>query len=279
MPRLVLLGTGMPTPDPARRGPATVVEAGGQLLLVDCGAGAVHRMVEAGLDGGRIRRIAVTHLHSDHISGFADLLWAGAIYRWWRTAPAVVGPPGTRQFLTRLIDAFEYDLGVRSLPRECVLPEVTEVDEGWTEERHPFRLTAFRVEHPPLDQAFGYRIDLEAGSVVVSGDTHRSDNLIRHAKGADILVHEVISRVGMEERIAETADEEMRARRRRMLASHTPADELGDIASRSAVRQLVLSHINAIGRPAEELVTAARDGYDGRVTLGADLMELGVGRA
>src|SRR5437868_3166210 len=96
-PRVVLLGTGMPFPDPARRGPAQVVDADGALLWVDCGASALHRSAEAGLDGRRVRAVALTHLHSDHITGLADLLWAGAIYRWWSSPPPVVGPPGTRE--------------------------------------------------------------------------------------------------------------------------------------------------------------------------------------
>ena len=124
-PRLVLLGTGMPFPDPRRRGPAQVVDAGGALMLVDCGASALHRLVEAGLDGRRIRQIAITHLHSDHVTGIADLLWAGAIYRWWESPPPVVGPPGTSDLFTRLIDAFSYDLRVRSFDRLETCPPVS----------------------------------------------------------------------------------------------------------------------------------------------------------
>ena len=270
--RVVLLGTGMPSPDPVRRGPAQVVEAEGGLLLVDCGASALHRMVEAGLDGRRIRQIAFTHLHSDHITGVPDLLWAGAIYRWWTTPPPVVGPPGTREFLTRLIDAFAYDLRVRSFDRDRVLPEVTEFDDGWTREVDPFRLVAFRVEHGRVDQAFGFRIDLSDGSVAISGDTSRSENLMRQAQGVDVLVHEVISRTGVDGRIAQAPDDRTRERLRGMLASHTPADELGRIAANAGARHLILSHINSLGRPGEEMVAEAQRGYDGKVTLGEDLM-------
>ena len=273
MSRLVLLGTGMPVPDPARRGPAQLVESGDDVVLVDCGASALHRLIEAKIDLTRIRRIALTHLHSDHVTGLPDLLWAGGI-RLWKTPPEVVGPPGTRDFLTRLVDAFHYDLRVRRLPRERVLPDVVEVQDGWTEELHEMRLTAFRVEHEPVDQAFGFRIDAEDGAVVISGDTRPSENLIRHARGADLLVHEVISRPGVEELVAAATDDDARTRRREILSYHTPADALGDIATRADARHLVLSHIVPAGRPAEELVFAARRGYDGRVTLGEDLMEL-----
>ena len=112
---------------------------------------------------------------------------------------------------------------------------------------------------------------------MISGDTSPSENLVRHAAGADVLVHEVISGAGMEARIAQATDEHARTRQRAMLASHTPAEELGDIATRAAAHHVVLSHINAAERPAEELVTSAQRGYDGRVTLGEDLMEIEFG--
>ena len=274
MSRVILLGTGAPRPHVARRGPAQIIESGGELVLVDCGASALQRLVDAGLDPTRIRRIALTHLHSDHITGLPDLLWAGAIVGWWEQPPAVIGPPGARDFFARLIDAFHYDLRVRGMARERVLPEVTELEEAWHEELDGFRIEAFRVEHEPVDQAFGFRFDSDGGSAVISGDTRRSENLIRHARGADVLVHEVISRAGMQQRIADAPSEREQARLREILSYHTPADELGDIAQRAGARHLVLSHIVSATRPPEELAADARPGYSGRVTLGDDLMAI-----
>ena len=277
MARVVLLGTGMPHPDPRRRGPSQVVEDAGELMLIDCGASALHRFVEAELDPAKLVRVALTHLHSDHITGIADLLWAGAIYRWWKAPPRFIGPPGTRSFLTRLVDAFSEDTASRGLETSRVLPDVTEVADSWTESAGPFKVTAFAVEHGRVKYAFGYRVDLEHGAVAFSGDTSRCENLVRHAKDVDVLVHEVINRAGQEARIAQQADEHVRSRQRAMLASHTPADELGDIARRAGAGHLVLSHINAIARPEDELVALAQQGYDGRVTLGQDLMSIRVG--
>lgn len=279
MPRIVLLGTGMPVPNPARRGPAQVVEAEGESILIDCGAGTLHRLVEAGVDVRRLRRIALTHLHSDHITGLPDLLWGGALDAWWTRPPGVIGPPGTRDFLTRLVEAFHYDLKVRAYGHGHVLPDVTEVEDAWTADLDPFRLTAFRVDHAPVDQAFGYRLDVDAHSVVVSGDTCRSEKLIRSARGVDVLVHEVISRPGMEAIIAADTDEAKRQLHRQILAYHTPADELGDIATRAQARHLVLSHIVSPKREPNDLVGAASRGYEGRVTLGEDLMSIGLNAA
>ena len=280
-PRVTLLGTGVPLPDPRRRGPAQVIEAGGGLVLVDCGAGALHRLLEAGYALGSISRIALTHLHSDHITGIADLLWAGWITRAWREPPPVIGPPGTREFLAKLFDAFAYDIRVRTLGvghrREALEPAVTEIEDGFRFETGGWRLTAFRVDHAPVDEAFGYRLDTDGGSVVVSGDTRRSENLSRHARGADLLIHEVIWRTGMERRISAAPNEEAKGWSRAILDYHTPAEEVGDVAARAEVVRLVLSHLVLAGGTPDDLVRDVRTTWNGPLTVGEDLMVVGGG--
>ena len=279
--KVTLLGTGMPMPDPRRRGPSQVIDVGGQLVLVDCGAGALHRLLEAGYDGTAIRRIALTHLHSDHITGLADLLWAGWVQRWWEMPPPVAGPPGTAEFVRRLLDAFAYDIQVRTLEggleREGLEPPVEEIEEGWIARGDHWQLEGFRVEHQPVDQAFGFRLDADDGAVVISGDTRRSENLIHHAHRADLLVHEVVWRRGMNELIAQAPDPALRARWQRVLSYHTPADELGEVAASAAVGHLVLSHIILPGGTLEDLVADVRLAFAGRLTVGEDLAAFDVG--
>lgn len=280
--RLTLLGTGMPQPDPRRHGPSQVIDANGDLVLVDCGAGTLHRLMDAGYDGRMIKRIAITHLHSDHITGLADVLWAGWVQRWWQGPPDLVGPPGTAEFVRRLVHAFEYDITVRtaegSLSAETLMPKVVEIDDGRMIEDGSCRLTAFRVDHAPVDQAFGYRVDSDEGSVVVSGDTRRSENLIKYARGTDLLVHEVIWRTGMRRLIDGAPDELQRARLERVLDYHTPADEVGQVAARAGAGHLILSHIVAPGGTPEDLAGDVRRGYDGMLTVGEDLAAFTVDR-
>lgn len=279
--KLTLLGTGMPMPDVRRRGPSQVVETGGQLILVDCGAGALHRLLEAGYDGRPIRRIALTHLHSDHLTGLADLLWAGWTQHWWGPPPPIVGPPGTADFVRRLVDAFAYDIRVRTLEgglrREGLEPPVEEIDEGWVARGDHWQLTGFRVDHQPVDQAFGFRIDTDEGAVVISGDTRRSENLVRHARQADVLVHEVIWRRGMEAYIAQVPDAAQRARRERILDYHTPSDHVGEVAASADVRHLVLSHIILPGGTPEDLAADVRMAFAGPLTVGEDLAAFPLG--
>lgn len=276
-----LLGTGMPAPDPRRRGPSQVLDVDGRLLLVDCGAGALHRFLEAGYSLSAIRQIAITHLHSDHITGLADLLWAGWVGDQWQEPPPVAGPPGTAGFVRRLFDAFAYDIQVRTLEgglrRESLEPRVTEIEDGWTAQGASWRLTGFRVEHQPVDQAFGYRLDAGAGSVVISGDTRRCENLIRYARHADLLIHEVIWRRGMDSLIASTAEPHLRARRQRVLDYHTASDELGEVAARAEVKHLVLSHLILAGGTPADLRTDVRAAFRGSLTVGEDLATFVIG--
>src|SRR5262249_5264785 len=137
------------------------------------------------------------------------------VMRWWERPPHLIGPPGTAQFLQHLMEAFAYDIRVRTsgeaFRRSSLMPEVVEVDEGSIFDTPDWKLTAFRVEHEPVDQAFGYRIDADSASVAISGDTHYSENLVRHARNVDVLIHEVYSRVGMARRRENAATPQARA--------------------------------------------------------------------
>jgi ribonuclease Z len=273
--KLTLLGTGTPGANPRRRGPSQVIESGGELVLIDCGAGVAHRLVEAGYGGRPIRQLAITHLHSDHITGLPDLLWAGWVGRWWDTPPVISGPPGTRHFIEALLDAFSYDIAVRTrtpggegLHREWLVPRVEEVEEGWQTAGSDWRLSAFRVDHVQVDEAFGFRLDNSGSSIVISGDTRRSENLIQHSQGVDILVHEVIQR---DPGAANITDPWLAGRRRAVNAYHTPSDEVGKIARDAAAKQLVLSHLVMRGGGPDALLEDVSKDYSGPITVGEDL--------
>jgi ribonuclease Z len=285
--RLTLLGTGTPIPDIERRGPASLVQVGDERILIDTGAGVLHRLLEAGLPPGRmpdgtrhLDRILITHLHSDHITGLADLLWAGWIMDWWPEPPSIVGPPGTAQFVEGLEAAFGYDLQVRrALDRRnnpWRTPAITEVDDGSTVEGGAARIRAFRVDHHPVDQAFGFRIDGEGGSIGFSGDTRALESLAERCAGVDVLVHEVYSGGSA----GETPGDGSSARRRRGVAAyHTSSYEVGRIAELAGTPHLVLNHMLLWGASPEEVATDAKLGYGGTVTAGRDLLQIDLERA
>ena len=272
---LTLLGTGTPLPDRDRHGPSQIVELDGDVVLIDCGAGTLHRFLESGSNVKAISHILLTHLHSDHVSGLNDFLWAGWVGRWWVGAPPLlIGPPGTTEFVERLLHAFEEDIRLRTeegaVTKADLMPKVVELEDGWSFTRGNWRLVAFAVDHKPVKHAFGFRFELGEQAVVISGDTRMCDNLIKHAQNADLLVHEVAWEEGMKHSIAHSEGAE-RARFERIRSYHTSSIEVGEISAVANVKHLVLSHLMLAGGDPENLIRDVRKSYEGRVTVGDDL--------
>ena len=165
------------------------------------------------------------------------------------------------------------ELGARA--PDCVAPDMEPIlveDEG------DVRVTAVLVRHAPVFPAFAYRFDTPSGSIVLSGDTAPCPNLIRLARNADILVHEVFDdRVDEQEDRGADPDEAWEAARRHhhMVTSHTPLPEVGRIAAEAGVRRLVLTHfIPGDDTLPDEHWIKGVTGFDGEVVVGRDLMEL-----
>lgn len=277
--KLTILGTGSPQANLRRRGPSQVIECGDDAILVDCGAGTLHRLVEAGFETLPLTAIAFTHLHSDHVTGILDVLWNGWIMRRWQTPPVVYGPPGTQHFIDHLIEAMAYDIRVRTGPvnqPDRLVPRVVEVEEDWKLAGKDWQLSAFRVEHLPVDQAFGFRIDQGASSIVISGDTKVSDNLAKHAQNADLLVHEVFWSQGLREAAAAAPDATERARFALLDTYHTPSEDVGKVADKANARHLILSHIIRSRGNQEDFESDIRPDYGGNLTMAEDLMSFEV---
>ena len=269
--RVTLLGTGAPPPALDRFGPSTLVEAGKEKFIFDAGRGAMQRLHQLNIAFADITGIFLTHHHSDHVVGFVDLWLTGWIGRPWgmRTTPLKVwGPAGTKQMIEYLPQAFHVDIRVRSrnYSPEGVKLEADGINEGMVYDRNGVRIFAFEVDHGGEDlPAFGYRINYRGRSVVLSGDTTFNENLIRHAKGAALLVHEVTAATG--------AVAENEAQLKRIRANHTTPDQAGIVFSRVQPQLAVYNHLLLFGgAKADELIPATRANYAGPLIVGEDLM-------
>jgi ribonuclease Z len=273
--RVTLLGTGCPQPDMHRFGASTLVQAGNQTLLIDAGRGALQRLTQARVPWRDVTGVLLTHLHSDHVVGFPDLFLTGGLFAPGRGALHVWGPEGTTDMMSFLTKAFAEDIRVRTVneganPAGMVL-EARDVREGIVFDTDGVRVTAFEVEHGALNAALGYRIDYGGRSVVLSGDTRASENLVRHAAGTDLLIHEVLvpealRRAGVpSDRVAGIA------------ALHTTPEQAGGVFARARPRLAVYSHVCPPEAREEALRDATRRTYDGPVELGEDLMVIDVG--
>jgi ribonuclease Z len=272
--RAILLGTGSPPPNPARRGPATLLSLGAERFLVDAGSGAGVQLVRAGVRPYDWPRVLITHHHSDHVIDLAHLL----ITRWivGQNAPFEIwGPAGTRRQVDKLLDYMQWDIEVRRAHmhrREPPAVSVTEVEEGQILQAGGVTVSAFLVDHGPVRPALGYRFEGGGRSVVVSGDTRPSDNLMRWSQGVDCLIHECceMSKTSWYPDCGWPSIEE---KIRDLASYHTQPDDLGRVAAGAAARKLVVTHMMPGSVPAELAAAAARH-YAGAVTIGEDLLEV-----
>src|SRR6476646_8690053 len=187
--RVILLGSGGgPGPNPQRFGTSTLVVAGTEKLLFDCGRAATIRMAQMGMLLGEVDKLFITHLHSDHIIGIPDLFLTGWASQGRSVPLRVWGPDGTRDMMAHLEKAFAFDIHVRRdvdelFPAEGIKAVATDIREGGVYDESGVKVTAFLVDHGPVTPAFGYRIDYKGHSVALSGDTKPSDNLVKLSRG------------------------------------------------------------------------------------------------
>jgi ribonuclease BN (tRNA processing enzyme) len=277
--RLVLLGTaGGPTPKARSAAPAQAIVAGDRIYLVDCGDGVARQLALAKLPVRNLRALFLTHQHSDHNAGYGPLFLLG-----WTAGLATpvdaYGPPPLTEMTGKLLEAYRYDIELRMADegRPPLAPlvrphELTAGGEIFKDDR--VRVTAALNDHPPIRHSFAYRFDTDDRSIVISGDTRYSENVVALARGADVLVHEVVSRDYWERPGAPQPASVVR----HILASHTDAPDVGRVAAAAGVRTLVLSHYvptEGPGAPTDdEWVAGVRRHFKGKVVVGRDLMEL-----
>jgi ribonuclease Z len=286
--KVVLLGTRSgPTADAQRLGISTLVLAGPEKLVFDCGRALTTGMARLAINPADVTKVFLTHLHSDHIVSLPELVlfpWASQ----GRNVPLQVwGPDGTRSMVKHLLEAFSFDIHIRRDVDEKYSPQgirviANDIREGVVHEANGVKVTAFSVDHGPVKPAFGYRIDYQGHSVVISGDTKPSDSLVKFSQHVDVLIHELgLSK--QDPRLTGPPDElipNLRVTRRqaRTIADHhTDAAEAGQVFERVQPKLAVFSHFpNIVPADALRLV---RQSYAGRVEFGEDLMTIDIGSA
>jgi ribonuclease Z len=287
---VVLCGTGSPLPDASRAEACTAIIAGGEFVLVDIGSGSWRKAVVNNLPAQNLSAILLTHFHSDHIGDLGEALvqsWvAGRNYK-----INVYGPPGVEQVVAGFEQAYSLDTGYRVqhhgeewMPRAAAGAIAQPVRLKSNDaaalvfERNGLKVTAFKVEHNPATPAYGYRFEYRGRIVVVSGDTSRSDNLARHATGADLLIHDVIAK-NLLQMAASNFDQAGNRRRaklaRDIVTYHASPLEAAEIAAQAKVETLVFTHmVPPPNSPQIEqaFLRGVSDVFKGKVVLGTDGM-------
>jgi ribonuclease Z len=271
---LVLLGTGFPLPDPDRAGPSTLIRAGGMDLLFDAGRGVLMRLRGANSGPVQVHTTFLTHLHSDHVTDFNDLVtmqWA------MNLGPAplrVIGPPGTAAFRDDTLAMLQSDIVWRIAHHADLNWEpdvrVNEVTEGVAFEENGVRVIAALTEHPPVRPTIGFRVEHDGRSIVIAGDTLPCEGLDALCAGADVYVQTVLRRPLIEAIPA--------PRLKEILNYHSSTQDAARTAARGGVKTLVFTHMMPAPLPGTEQdwINDAKAHFDGDVILGTDLLSISV---
>jgi ribonuclease Z len=270
---LILLGTGYPFPSAERAGPSCAIVAGERVFIIDAGRGVGMRLAALGNPWQLIRAVFITHLHSDHIDGLPDLF-----HNTWQFGSGkpfeLYGPAGIQKVADGILQFYEADIHIRRDLTEHLSPEGTrinvhEIKEGVVYDANGVRIIAFLVDHHPVKPAFGYRFESGGHSIVISGDTRPDPNLIRHAAGADILVHEAYA--------GSNSSSGLEGQRPWSIRDyHSSAKEAGEVAEKAKVKTLVLTHLIPANAPEKYFLDEAGQAFSGKVIVGRDLMRLDV---
>ena len=271
MIEVTLLGTGSPIPDANRAGPSTLVRAGGQTFLIDCGRGVQQRMTAAGAGANGLAALLLTHLHSDHIADLGDLI----ISRWVTTFTPdqppfpIIGPPGTAEVVDATLKAFSFDIGYRIAHHDDLTSpppvEVHEYTDGVVWDRDGVTITAAPTDHRPVAPTIGFRVEHADASVVLAGDTVPCESLDKLAAGAGALVHTVIRK--------DLIDALPMQRLRDICDYHSSVEEAAATAARAGVGILILTHYVPAIEPGQEdeWRALAASAFDRQIELGDDL--------
>jgi len=277
--KVVLLGTGTPAATPDRSGPATAIVVNDTAYLVDFGPGVVRRASAAAAGTGimalqptRLQIAFVTHLHSDHTVGFADLIFSP--WTLGRRVPLeVYGPRGLKEMSSHLIEAYRVDIDTRTNAdgNQRSFPDgykvnAHEIIAGVVYKDTNVTVTAFATKHAM--ESYGYRFDTPDRSIVISGDTNPTQATVDACRGCDVLIHEVHTSAWLAAR-PEAGGALPGTFRRFSEKYHTTTEQLAEIAQRAKPRLLILYHYNSL--TPEELQSDMMKHYSGQFVIGRDL--------
>jgi len=274
MNKLTLLGTGCPSPSHLRYGPSSLVSYEGTNYLIDAGSGVTQRLSEAGIKPGEIDYFFITHLHSDHIVDLYQLFISG-----WHTGREtkfkVFGPKGLKSHFDKIFEAYKEELDLRKewekRPNvEGLAYEITEINDELKIELGNATIESVKVDHHPVDPAFGYKFILGPKNIIFSGDTRYCKVLEKSSKDADILVHEVF--VGLDYDPVRMSSDTIE----NISDYHTTPEEIGVLASNASVKKLILNHFVPPVFDEDVLVERIAKHFDGEIVVGKDLMQFDI---
>ena len=269
--KVTILGSGTPRVNIDRFSQSILIEHKNDKFLFDAGRGALLRLNQSRILPNEIENIFFTHLHSDHILGFSDILMTGWVYH--RKKPLnIFGPPGTINFVDSTIKSFEEDIKVRSLPPESLNVEnlksnIEIIYDDFTYKKNGLTIETFAVKHEPFTYAFGFKIFNSKYCMVISGDTTYSEQVIEKTKNCDLLIHEIAH--------ASEHTLEKYPKAKGVISYHTDASQVSKIINTVKPRLTILNHVLSLdGSSDEQILNEIKKNTNHKVLIAKDLMTI-----
>ena len=269
--KVTILGSGTPRVNIDRFSQSILIEHKNDKFLFDAGRGALLRLNQSRILPNEIENIFFTHLHSDHILGFSDILMTGWVYH--RQKPLnIFGPPGTINFVDSTIKSFEEDIKVRSLPPESLNVEnlksnIEIIYDDFTYNKNGLTIETFAVKHEPFTYAFGFKIFNSKYCMVISGDTTYSEQVIEKAENCDLLIHEIAH--------ASEHTLEKYPKAKGVISYHTDASQVSKIINTVKPRLTILNHVLSLdGSSDEQILNEIKKNTKHKVLIAKDLMTI-----
>ena len=272
--QLTLLGTGCPSVDYKRFGPANLVSTSQSSILVDCGSGVTQRLKEAKVSSADIDALFLTHLHSDHVVDLYQLIissWHSYRTKAWR----IFGPRGTRKFVKKLMDAWKDErmLRIKYEQRSSIQAfnvKVTEFGEYGKIRIKDLVIEYFTVDHKPVKYAYGFNFFQQKKKLTISGDTKPCENLMKYGQLADVLLHEVF----VESEIYPFSKMRTKKTLHNVKAYHTLSTIVGKVARITRCKKLVLTHFVPTKFNEKKLIDVVTKDFGKKPVIGKDLLKI-----
>jgi len=273
--KIAILGSGNPNPDPEHSGCSIAIIVNEKSYIIDFGPGLVRQASKLSPRyGGTIKALSVenlktaflTHLHSDHTTGYPDLILTPWVEG--RDSPLeVYGPEGIKHMTDHILEAYREDIryrlyGLEPANNQGWRVNAHEIEEGLIYTDEYVKVEAFKVEHGSWPNAYGFRFTTPDKVIVISGDTRPCDNILKYAKGADILIHEVYK----------SADYDKKSEfwQKYHVQNHTSTFELAELANKAKPGMIILYHTLYWGASDQDLLNEIATIYKGKVVVGLD---------
>jgi ribonuclease Z len=250
---VAVCGSRAPLPSPNRAETCLLVQAGTSKFIIDSGEGSAANLQRWGIDYTDLEAVILSHLHSDHISDMPEIQFQSWLGGRKERLP-VLGPVGTASTIEGFRLAYELDASYRSEHHGSILPieaygyDVIEFDgdSALIFENKDTKITAFRVDHSPVDPSYAFKVEYKDRSMVISGDTVALNVMVEYSKGVDVLLHDALAKplIQTMEKVADESDNKVLSKVLFDIQDyHATTVEVAEIAKKANVNLLVYYHL------------------------------------